>query len=226
MQKILTVIKQFAYRETSIADADRRGSMGSVYLTSELYWPSSLRSEISMRVGIIGYGFIGKYAVQSILDSPQMGLQLAFVHARKAEILAALPSNIQLPNLADWKKYDADLIVECAHPSVTQEYGAAFLEVADYLPLSVNALGDAKLESELLAASEKSGKRPADSARRAHRSGQPGRGRRQLGRGNDHFSQASAKHRLLRYRYRPHENHARDRRVRGSGAWHHEAVSS
>lgn len=112
-----------------------------------------------MRVGIIGYGFIGRHAVREIREHPHGGLELAFVHTRQADRLADLPASIRLPDLSDWRRCKADLIVECAHPSVTQRYGADFLSQADYLPLSVNALGDAAIEAALLEASRTSGRR-------------------------------------------------------------------
>jgi aspartate dehydrogenase len=114
-----------------------------------------------VRVGIIGYGFIGQHAVRSILGGgpAESGLQLAFVHTRQAAKLADLPAELRLADLADWRRHGADLIVECAHPGVTRQYGADFLTSADYLPLSVNALGDAEVERALLEASRQSGRR-------------------------------------------------------------------
>jgi predicted dinucleotide-utilizing enzyme len=46
-----------------------------------------------VRVGIIGYGFIGQHVVRSILDSGPLGagLELAFVHIRQTAKLAGLP---------------------------------------------------------------------------------------------------------------------------------------
>ena len=45
-----------------------------------------------------------------------------------------------------------DLIVECAHPSITARYGEAFLTFASYMPLSVTALADDDLRTRLEAA--------------------------------------------------------------------------
>src|SRR5690606_13797218 len=52
-----------------------------------------------------------------------------------------------------------DLVVECAHPVVSERHGETILRVADYLPLSVNAFADAALEARLTAVAKESGHR-------------------------------------------------------------------
>lgn len=112
-----------------------------------------------MRIGIIGYGYIGKHVVQTILKRPELGLELAFVFARRAESLGDVPAACRAEDLGAIEAFGAGLIVECAHPDVTRTYGTDFLKHADYLPLSVNALGDAAMEAALLDAAAKSGHR-------------------------------------------------------------------
>ena len=112
-----------------------------------------------MRIGIIGYGYIGRHVAHAILEQPQHGMELAFVYARKPEKLAALPDSCRAERLDDIERFHADLIVECAHPDVTHRYGARFLQHADYLPLSVNALGDERTEAALLESAHRHGHR-------------------------------------------------------------------
>ena len=102
------------------------------------------------RIGIVGYGYIGAYVYEQITSRPELGLEVAFVHNRSHAKLASLPPAVVLDKLEDFASRGAELIVELAHPRVTQEYGAAFLRHTDYMPLSLTALADAQLEKELL----------------------------------------------------------------------------
>jgi len=115
------------------------------------------RKPNGQRIGIAGCGFIGQHLCRMILDNPGWGLELAFVWSRHPEKIiekfADIPRHLVLDDLAQVAERApdrvADLIVECAHPDVTVRYGEAFLRVADYLPLSVNALADDGLKARL-----------------------------------------------------------------------------
>lgn len=112
-----------------------------------------------VRIGVIGYGFIGRHVVRSILQRTDADLSLAFVHARRSARLQDVPPALVAPSLADVRRFAPDLIVECAHPEVTHRHGADFLAFADYLPLSVNALAEPATEAALDAACRASGRR-------------------------------------------------------------------
>ncbi len=112
-----------------------------------------------VRVGVIGFGFIGRHVVQAIRNRPELGLELAFVHARDIGKLQDLPQSLVAPSLQDLRRFAPDLIVECAHPDVSHRHGAGFLAHADYLPLSVNALAEPGTEAALTAAALASGRR-------------------------------------------------------------------
>ena len=111
-----------------------------------------------MRIGVIGYGYIGRFVVENILRSDGR-FGLAFVHNRSAEALAGLDPRAVLddPGLARTRR--PDLIVECAHPGVTARYGESFLAFASYMPLSVTALVDDGLRGRLERAATENGTR-------------------------------------------------------------------
>jgi predicted dinucleotide-utilizing enzyme len=111
------------------------------------------------RVGIIGYGFIGRHVATVLQERPEHGLDLAFVHARDPGRLQDLPDQVVAPSLEDVRRFTPDLIVECAHPDVTHRHGPDFLAFADYLPLSVNALAESSTQAALEAAARASGRR-------------------------------------------------------------------
>ena len=109
------------------------------------------------RIGIVGYGYIGSYIYKEIVEKPELGLEVAFVYNRNRDKLADLPQEQVLADLAASAETGADLIVELAHPDITRQYGAHFLQTTDYMPLSLTALADAQLQQELLDTAEARG---------------------------------------------------------------------
>ena len=109
------------------------------------------------RIGLIGFGFIGREVYRRLLADP--ALEPAFVHNRSGDALADVPASLRLPDLAQAARCGADLVVEMAHPSFTREYGALLLRHSDYLPLSVTALADDALRERLLESAQVHGTR-------------------------------------------------------------------
>lgn len=108
------------------------------------------------RIGIVGYGHLGRYLVEEILKSES--LELAFVWNRtKSALEGKVDSKYILENLKDIEERQAELIVEVAHPSITKEYGTAFLDTADYMIGSPTALADAETERQLRKAATQHG---------------------------------------------------------------------
>ena len=100
------------------------------------------------RIGLIGYGYIGKYLHRQIRDRPELGLAMAFISDQDPDRLAEVPPELVLGDPANYDPDGVDLIVEAAHPSVTRALGALFLQRTDYMPLSLTALADpGRLES-------------------------------------------------------------------------------
>jgi len=112
------------------------------------------------RVGIIGFGAVGQYLARTVQTDPvcSQKLELAFVcepmDARAVRADKSIPAECALDDLGDFASKGADLIVEVAHPSISERYGAAFLKHADYLVASVTTFADRKTESDMLAAAK------------------------------------------------------------------------
>jgi predicted dinucleotide-utilizing enzyme len=115
------------------------------------------RAQRKARIGLIGFGGIGRQVYQRVMHGPPCGLEIAFVHNRTAPAMAAVPQQLQLQDLAQFAERGADLVIEMAHPAYTQRWGAQILSAADYMPLSVSALADDALREQLLAAAGAAG---------------------------------------------------------------------
>ena len=108
------------------------------------------------RIGIIGNGFVASSLVASLAADTGLGLEVAFVAARRPG-----PGEMALVDLsaASVARSRADLVVEAAHPDVTRGLGAEILSATDYLPLSTTALVDDDLRTTLEAAATAAGTR-------------------------------------------------------------------
>ena len=111
------------------------------------------------RIGLVGYGYIGSYVYEQITARPELGLEIAFVHNRSPGRVAGLPPEHVLEELGAFGDRGTDLVVEVAHPDITRDHGCAFLQTADYMPLSLTAFADADLEAGLLDTARSAGTR-------------------------------------------------------------------
>jgi aspartate dehydrogenase len=109
------------------------------------------------RIGLIGLGYIGRYVYEQVTARPELGLEIAFAHDLAPERLAGLPADLVLKDIRAFASRRPDLVVEMAHPAVSQEFGEMFLRQADYMPLSMTAFADAKVEQRLLNTARDSG---------------------------------------------------------------------
>ena len=110
-----------------------------------------------MRIGLIGFGFIGAELYRRIAASDRRD-EVVFIHSRSRERLAGLPEEVILDDLSAAPDRSPDLIVEMAGPEVSCQYGTAFLAFADYMPLSLTALADEALCDRLTDAAGRSGR--------------------------------------------------------------------
>lgn len=70
-----------------------------------------------VRVGVVGYGHLGQYLVESI--NKHQDLELAWVWNR-SPIHGKVEEKFILEELADCAKNNPDVIVEVAHPDITR----------------------------------------------------------------------------------------------------------
>ncbi|MGE0735952.1 MAG: aspartate dehydrogenase domain-containing protein [Alphaproteobacteria bacterium] len=102
------------------------------------------------RIGLIGFGYVGRNVFERIRADDDFGLDVAFVYNRDSgKLKDAVPEHLICKALSKAESFDPHLIVEMAHPSISKSFGDKFLRYADYLPLSVTALADAELEKKL-----------------------------------------------------------------------------
>jgi predicted dinucleotide-utilizing enzyme len=109
------------------------------------------------RIGLVGLGYIGRYVYEQISSRPELGLEIAFVHEQAAERLAGLPPEVVLPDIHAFATRRPDLVVEMAHPAVTCQFGEMFLQETDYMPLSMTAFADERLQQRLLETARRNG---------------------------------------------------------------------
>jgi aspartate dehydrogenase len=108
------------------------------------------------RIGIIGAGYIGSYLLEQVTSHPEWALHVAFV-AENGPAATRVPPDLLLDDLSKASTREPDLIVECAHPSVSAEHGVRFLAFTDYMPLSLTALADLSLERAMRHAAQSNG---------------------------------------------------------------------
>src|SRR5262245_4535170 len=110
-----------------------------------------------VRVGLVGFGFIGAGLYRAIRVGDYKGLEVAFAWNRSRNKLAEVSKDLVLDDLAGFAARKPDLIVEASHPDITRQHGEAFLAQADYMPLSVTALADDAVRARLEAAAARAG---------------------------------------------------------------------
>ena len=105
-------------------------------------------SDMSRRIGIVGYGKLGQHLVRTVTDAAD--LELAFVWNRDpAGIGPEIPAEQRLGQLEDFAQFEPDLVVEVAHPTITWEHGARFLSHCNYLAGSPTAFARDGVEDEM-----------------------------------------------------------------------------
>ena len=106
-------------------------------------------SQKTTRIGLIGYGQIGKTVHGMISRNPENGMEVVFVYDQVSQMMADVPRELVLEELGDFASRKPDFVVEMAHPSVTREWGKTLLEKTNYMLISVTALADPEIETML-----------------------------------------------------------------------------
>lgn len=111
------------------------------------------------RIGLIGYGQIGRAVHQMIRQNPDSGMEVVFIHDQAAGALDGVAGELILRDLADFERSRPDLVVEMAHPDVTRKWGRTILEKTNYMFVSVTALADHEVEQMIEETTRKHGTR-------------------------------------------------------------------
>ena len=109
------------------------------------------------RIGILGYGKLGQHLSQALLSDAeiQKSHELVFVWNRKRNKMEGkIPAALILDDIHDFARYRPDLIVEVAHPKITDEWGERFLSVADYFAGSPTAFAELTIERKMRQAAD------------------------------------------------------------------------
>jgi len=107
-----------------------------------------MQSPKKRNIGVIGYGNLGQFLVEKILQDES--LDLAFVWNRNLEaVRGKVDDRFILENLDDIHLRDVDLVVEVAHSDITEKYGESILEFSDYMIGSPTALSNPETERRL-----------------------------------------------------------------------------
>jgi aspartate dehydrogenase len=73
------------------------------------------------RVGVVGYGHLGKFLTEAILNHPELELAFVWNRTRSVFINDDLDSNVILDDLKDCGTKNPDIIVEVSHPVVVKQ---------------------------------------------------------------------------------------------------------
>lgn len=90
---------------------------------------------------------------ERVLEDPNF--ELVYVWNRSEITDSNLDKKYILSDLNEFNKYNVDIIIEVAHPIISEQYGVKFLEYADYMIGSPTALGDKDLLTRLVDSSLK-----------------------------------------------------------------------
>ena len=124
-----------------------------------LHSGSNIMSQKSTRIGLIGYGQIGRAVHQMIDRDPHNGMEVVFIHDQAAEAVAKAPAELVLEDLSDFMQRSPDLVVEMAHPDVTRQWGRVITRQTNYMLVSVTAMADQQLADDLERTARESGTR-------------------------------------------------------------------
>jgi aspartate dehydrogenase len=114
-------------------------------------------TKVKRKVGIVGYGSLGKFLANAIINDARAKeeLELVFVWNRTPEKVledvksGKLPESVFLKDLENFKERKAELIVEVAHAVITETMGPKFLETANYMVGSPTCFASQTLEKNI-----------------------------------------------------------------------------
>jgi len=119
--------------------------------------PSQIGSMNKRRVGIVGFGSLGKFLANKIQHDPKASkeLEVAFIWNRSVDKITqdkTIPRELILEDLSQFATRKPDIVVEVAHPSITDRYAVSFLQYCDFFLGSPTAFADPQIETKVKAA--------------------------------------------------------------------------
>lgn len=101
------------------------------------------------KIGILGYGKLGQFILREFLENPKLSnlAEPCFVWNRSPIPKTQLDSRVKyLEKIDELTKYDPDLIIEVAHPSIVQNWGSLLLSCANVFIGSPTVFCDREFE--------------------------------------------------------------------------------
>lgn len=105
--------------------------------------------DIPKRIGLIGFGQIGRSLYEEITSDPSLGIEVVFIYDSNPEIAKKVPTKLALRSMENFVDYHPDLVVEAAHPEAVRQFYEQVLSHTDMMVMSVSAFGDSRLESSI-----------------------------------------------------------------------------
>jgi predicted dinucleotide-utilizing enzyme len=81
--------------------------------------------------GIVGFGHLGQYLYENITKDEKLSkkFEIVFIWNRSVnKIPKEIDSSLILEDLTKFSDFKPDIIVEVAHPKITEKYGCEFLK--------------------------------------------------------------------------------------------------
>jgi aspartate dehydrogenase len=99
-------------------------------------------AQTKKRIGLIGYGIIGKAIHEMIKQNPENGMEVVFIHDISTDSLKDISKELILEDISKFDIRNTDLVIEVAHPDVTRKWGDVILKKCDYIFVSTTVLAD------------------------------------------------------------------------------------
>ena len=152
----------FLSKTTNTITLTRYSSFLAILVAAYFSIMSSLtETPTKTRVGIVGYGALGQYLTQFVLsdEGKAANMELAFIWNRSPQKVLDDPNPLVqqalLTDLNDFASKSPTMIVEVAHPSITVDYGQAFMSQANYFCGSPTVFANLQVEQNMRQAATK-----------------------------------------------------------------------
>jgi aspartate dehydrogenase len=115
--------------------------------------------QTNKRIGLIGYGIIGKSIHRMIKQNPESRMEVVFINDLASSSLKDVAEELVLADIGHFKTKNPDIIIEMAHPDVTRKWGDIILKNCDYMFVSTTVLADEGMIEKIEETTKKYGTR-------------------------------------------------------------------